>query len=176
MDLTKTVSLISAAYTVNSLSSYLAVRNAESEPGMDTQRQSQEQLFQSPNISELQAHFSALPHRTSYCDIHVYFDDSSVDKMMIANKALRQQGLRVFDVVDRPIFCHPTPMFEAHVEHAEAAATMAFLHELGTGLSMLIHPNTSDGVKTDHTTHARWVGPSLQNQVSAFFAASSRWQ
>jgi aromatic ring-cleaving dioxygenase len=51
-------------------------------------------------------------------------------------------GVQVFDIVDRPIFCHPTPMFEAHVHWTRAVELMNTLTLHGEGLSALVHPNT----------------------------------
>ncbi len=85
------------------------------------------------------------------------------------------KGVQVFDNVERPIFCHPTPMFEAHAPWNVAAELMNTLTIHGEGLSILIHPNTSLGVVADHTTHARWVGPSLAPQVEQFFSSNPSW-
>jgi len=38
---------------------------------------------------------------------------------------------------------------------------VAFIQKEGSGLSVLVHPNTKDGCLADHTTHAKWIGQPL---------------
>ena len=114
----------------------------------------------------LAAHFAKLTHARDWVDIHVYFtaeDKASTAAMHRVHAALsRVGGVRVFNPVGRPIGPHPKPMFEAHIAHNRAAEAMTFLSEHGEGLSVLVHPNTHDGARIDHTVHCRWVNAPLE--------------
>mmetsp|Transcript_15 Transcript_15/g.31 ORF Transcript_15/g.31 Transcript_15/m.31 type:complete len:158 (+) Transcript_15:209-682(+) len=98
-------------------------------------------------------------------DIHVYFSGKAE---AAAAARLRRSLLTSFDWLcargwwDTPIGPHPLPMFE--VDFGEPARandvnTVAeWLRAHADGLIVLLHPNTTDGMVADHTTHAMWIG------------------
>jgi DOPA 4,5-dioxygenase len=97
-------------------------------------------------------------------DIHIYYNPTIPNQTESA-KALytkiqtRFPHLRVFKFWEQPIGPHSLPMFEVDLTTPEQFGEFVpwLLFERGD-LSVLVHPQTSDGDRTDHTRHAMWMG------------------
>jgi aromatic ring-cleaving dioxygenase len=122
-----------------------------------------------------------VPQRNPW-DIHCYFSDArsraaSLELragLMAAFPWLRQHKL--WDVAIGP---HTLPMWEVDFGLLpESASRVGEVVEWlvgcnnseNMGLSILVHPNTSDGGVADHTEHAIWIGRRLPVKLQAFSA------
>ncbi|KAF0688376.1 Aste57867_19996 [Aphanomyces stellatus] len=68
---------------------------------------------------------------------------------------------------------HPTGNFQVVVPVAELALFSRWLSFNRHGLSVLLHPITTDQV-ADHTTYGLWVGPSIPHLDLDFLAILAR--
>lgn len=99
-------------------------------------------------------------------DIHVYFTADTAAQAAAVKARLRAR----FDWLKEGrwnghasrISPHPQPMFELLFGDPQNVAKVhevaEWLDKNRDGLSVLIHPNTTDGNVQDHTTHALWLG------------------
>ena len=108
-------------------------------------------------------------------DIHVYFRDLNERERAVALRDHLHTAfswLRLFPIHDVPIGPHPWPHWEADfLEHGNSAKweeVIEFLTVNHKGLSVLVHPHTTDGGLADHTTHAFWIGVKLDLITSLF--------
>ncbi len=93
---------------------------------------------------------------------HVYYDGGS--KKHAGD--LRRQIEREFDVTvgrwhDAPVGPHPVSMYQVLFETDQFTKFVPWLSLNRKGLSILIHPGTSNGLE-DHTDNALWLGEAIE--------------
>lgn len=106
-------------------------------------------------------------------DVHVYYGtlEEQEAAMELRGKMKIAFPWMVFSKPwDRPIGPHPVPMWEADFGDNQSCdkwtTVRDFLLENNPkNLSILIHPNSLDGVYADHTKHAYWVGEKLELRI-----------
>ena len=103
-------------------------------------------------------------------DIHCYWRDHNEHE---AAMELRSRIQKKFPwlpmhrggVCHQPCGPHSAPMWDCDFGAPDTAdrvdEVVAFIQKEGSGLSVLVHPNTKDGCLADHTTHAKWIGQPL---------------
>ena len=110
-------------------------------------------------------------------DIHTLFDLPDLEKCskiyqdfltFLEENKIPFENNRVFE---KPVGPWPTPMWQVELKGAN------FYHDLGRAMSWLslnrkefsvmIHPNTSDGL-LDHTERTMWLGKSYKLKVEIF--------
>ena len=106
-------------------------------------------------------------------DVHVYYSDDATRERAMVMRGRMQAAfpwMRFYSPKGRPIGPHPSPMWEADFGDASNAdrwgAVVAWLEAERNGLSVLVHPHSTDGGYADHTRHAFWAGEPLKLKIS----------
>jgi aromatic ring-cleaving dioxygenase len=125
-----------------------------------------------------------LPKRNPW-DIHCYFSDAQSRAASLELRAGLMAAfpwLRQLKLWEDAIGPHALPMWEVDFGLPESAPRVAEVvqwlvrhnsnssndGEGNKSLSILVHPNTTDGGVTDHTEHAIWIGRRLPVKLEAF--------
>jgi DOPA 4,5-dioxygenase len=89
---------------------------------------------------------------------HVYFDaDTRGTASAIRETLARLFGVKVGTMHDGPVGPHARPMFEVKIAPEQFASVVPWLMLHRSGLSVFVHPTTSDPV-ADHDTSPMWMG------------------
>jgi DOPA 4,5-dioxygenase len=118
-----------------------------------------------------------LPGKNPF-DIHVYFkpDEAALAKTLKTRLVARFGWLEEGRWNDSasPLSPHPLPMFElfgVEIKNiSKVSEVIEWLNGNRGGLSVLIHPNTTDGNAQDHSVHAVWLGRPLAVRIWIFHA------
>mmetsp|Transcript_7288 Transcript_7288/g.18712 ORF Transcript_7288/g.18712 Transcript_7288/m.18712 type:complete len:165 (+) Transcript_7288:584-1078(+) len=125
-----------------------------------------------------------LPHagRGDPFHFHVYF---KAETEAVFAVRLRATMLSTFHfLADRGIFMkagflHPSPMFVVAIDkksdRGKVNDVIEWLEANRKGLSVLVHPHTTDGFVDDHTTHEVWLGTPLELGVIPTLRRVQRW-
>lgn len=94
---------------------------------------------------------------------HIYFDPDSQrdDAMTIRAAAAERFAARLGKVRDGPVGPHSKAMYQIAFEPALFGTVVPWLMLNNRGLSVLIHPNTTNQ-KRDHLIDAVWIGTPLE--------------
>ena len=121
-----------------------------------------------------------LPGKNPF-DIHVYFkaDEAALAATLKTGLMARFDWLkegRCNDSASR-LSPHPLPMFEMFGGEpnniVKVNEVIEWLDENRGGLSVLIHPNTTDGNVQDHSAHAVWLGQPVAVRIWVFHAQTT---
>ena len=93
---------------------------------------------------------------------HIYFDPESQrsDAMAIREAAAERFEVRLGTVRDGPVGPHSKAMYQIAFEPGHFGSLVPWLMLNNRGLSVLIHPNTTNQ-KRDHLLDALWIGRPL---------------
>ncbi len=103
---------------------------------------------------------------------HVYYDEASRQAAAQLREAI-EQG---FEVEmgrwrDQPVGPHPQSMYQVKFAPGEFARIVPWLMLNRAGLSILVHPETTDAY-TDHAVNALWLGEKLKLRLDVLRAMS----
>ncbi|MDB5691218.1 MAG: aromatic ring-cleaving dioxygenase [Alphaproteobacteria bacterium] len=93
---------------------------------------------------------------------HIYFDPATgrEDALAIREAAAERFAARMGTIWDKPVGPHSRAMYQIAFEPGLFASLVPWLMLNNRGLSILIHPNTTNQ-KRDHLLDAVWIGPPL---------------
>ena len=114
-------------------------------------------------------------------DIHVYFkpEDAAIAATLNTRLLARFGWLKMGRWNDRASLLspHPLPMFETFAGEPKNIGKVNEVIEWLDGnrgsLSVLIHPNTTDGNVQDHSVHAVWLGQPVALRFWLFHAVTA---
>lgn len=111
-----------------------------------------------------------LKERNPY-DVHVYYQPAEAAEAEALRERMRVAfpWMRFYEPKGRPIGPHPCPMWEAdfgeYKNRDRLCDVRDFLCVQHGGLSVLIHPHSTDGDYADHTRNAIWFGEKLELRI-----------
>ena len=92
---------------------------------------------------------------------HIYFDPATKPVALAIREAIAARfTVELGRVHDVPVGPHPIAMYQVAFATDELAKILPWLMLNRGGLSILVHPRTSDEV-ADHETHPLWLGAPL---------------
>jgi DOPA 4,5-dioxygenase len=100
---------------------------------------------------------------------HVYYPDEAAKGEA---KRIREEVSTRFETElgrwrDEPVGPHPVAMYQIKFSNETFAELVPWLQLHHRSLSVLIHPNTGDGL-ADHIEHALWLGRQLELNTAMF--------
>lgn len=98
---------------------------------------------------------------------HVYFDASSIDQARDLSERCRDKfSVEMGRVHERPVGPHPMWGCQLAFGPDLFGEVVPWLALNRNGLTLFIHPETTDDHIADHTDHAMWMGKMMQLDLS----------